>query len=118
MRIAWILMKKSVKSAAFLRRLPILCDRYTKDEPSTCRSGFNQQQNQARFCKIYSPPYWTFAALLDPFLDILHGRQLLFQFLRQLACHLIGADADGLAHILQRVFRNQIIFALAEQQPD
>ena len=28
-------MKKSVKSAAFLRRLPILCDRYTIDEHIT-----------------------------------------------------------------------------------
>ena len=23
----------------------IMCDRYTKDEPPTCRSGFDQQQN-------------------------------------------------------------------------
>ena len=59
-----------------------------------------------------------FAALLDPFLDILHGRQLFFQLLRQLACDLISTHADGLAHILQRVFRDQIIFALAEQQSD
>ena len=55
-----------------------------------------------------------FAALLDPFLDILHGRQLFFQLLRQLACNLISTHADGLAHILQRIFRDQIIFALAE----
>ena len=59
-----------------------------------------------------------FAVLLDSFLDILHRRQLFFQFLWQLACHLISAHSDGLAHILQRVFRDQIIFALAEQQSD
>lgn len=69
------------------------------------------------FC-IYQSSIWAFAALLDPLLNILHGRQLLFQLLRQLACHLIRTHADGLAHILQRVFRDQIIFALAEQQSD
>ena len=58
-----------------------MCFHYTIDELLTCRSGFDQPQNQACFHKICSPTFWTFAVLLDPFLDILHGRQLLFQFL-------------------------------------
>ena len=61
---------------------------------------------------------FDFSGSLDSLLNVLHGRQLLLQFLWQLAGDLIGADADGFAHILQRVFCDQIIFALAEQQPD
>ena len=34
-----------------------LCDRYTKDEPPTCRRGLDQLQNQARFCKMFSLPH-------------------------------------------------------------
>ena len=95
-----------------------LCFHYTIDELPIYRSSFDQPQNQACFHKICSPSFWTFAVLLDPILDILHGRQLLFQFLRQLARHLIGADTDRLTHVFQRVFCDQIIFALAEQQSD
>ena len=54
--------------------------------------------------------------VLDPLLDILHGRQLVFQFFRQVAGDLIGADADGLAHVLERILRHEVILALAEQQ--
>lgn len=72
-------------------------------------------QLQIFFFCIYQSSIWAFAALLDPLLNILHGRQLLFQLLRQLACHLIGAHADGLAHILQRILRDQIVLALTQQ---
>ena len=54
--------------------------------------------------------------VLDPLLDILHGRQLAFQFFRQVAGDLIGADADGLAHILERILGHEVVLALAEQQ--
>ena len=39
-----------------------------------------------------------------------------FQFFRQVAGDLIGADADGLAHILERILGHEVILALAEQQ--
>lgn len=36
-----------------------MCDRYTKDEPPTCRSGFNQLQKSEtilqEFSSLYSP---------------------------------------------------------------
>ena len=54
--------------------------------------------------------------VLDPLLDILHGRQLAFQFFRQVAGDLIGTDAHGLAHVLERILRHEVILALAAQQ--
>lgn len=53
---------------------------------------------------------------MNSLLDILHGRQLALQFFRQVAGDLIGADADGLAHVLERILRHEVILALAEQQ--
>ena len=41
-----------------------------------------------------------------------------FQFFRQVAGDLIGADADGLAHVLERILCHEVILALAEQQAD
>lgn len=35
----------------------ILCFRYTIDEHTSCRSGSDQLQNQARFCKMFSLPH-------------------------------------------------------------
>ena len=49
-------------------------------------------------------------------LNILHRWQLAFQLFRQAAGDLVGADADGLAHVLEGVFRHKIVLALAKQQ--
>ena len=35
----------------------ILCFRYTIDEHTSCRSGSDQLQNHARFCKMFSLPH-------------------------------------------------------------
>ena len=43
------------------------------------------------------------ALISNSLLDILHGRQLAFQFFRQVAGDLIGTDTDGLAHIFERI---------------
>ena len=53
---------------------------------------------------------------LDSLLNILHRRQLALQFFRQVAGDLIGTDADGLAHVLERILRQEVILAFAEQQ--
>ena len=55
-------------------------------------------------------------SIFDPLLNILHRRQLALQFFRQVAGDLIGADADGLAHVLERILCHEVILALAEQQ--
>ena len=34
------------------------------------------------------------------------------------AGNLVCADADGLAHVLERILRHKVILALAEQQTD
>ena len=57
-----------------------------------------------------------FAALLDPFLDILHGRQLLFQIIRQATGNFVFAHANRLGNVLERVFRHHIVLALAQEQ--
>lgn len=36
----------------------ILCFHYTIDEPLSYRRGFNQQENQARFCKNVFSAMW------------------------------------------------------------
>ena len=35
----------------------LMCFRYTIDEHTSCRSGSDQLQNQARFCKMFSLPH-------------------------------------------------------------
>ena len=56
------------------------------------------------------------ALISNSLLDILHGRQLAFQFFRQVAGDLIGTDTDRLAHVLERILCHEVILALAEQQ--
>ena len=63
-------------------------------------------------------PKWVKDRLLDPLLNILYRRKLLLQLLRQIVGNLIGADTHGLAHILEGVFRHQVVFALTEKQSD
>ena len=75
-------------------------------------------QPQIFFVLHLSNLRFGFAALLYPFLDILHGRQLVFQFFRQIAGDLIGTDTDGFAHVLERILGHKVILALAEQQAD
>lgn len=52
----------------------------------------------------------------NPLLNVLHRRQLLNEFLRQIAGNLVFAYTHGFAHVFQRVFSHQRIFALAQQQ--
>ena len=55
---------------------------------------------------------------LDPFFNVFNRWQLPLQFFRQAAGYFIRTDTHGLGHILERILRHQIIFALAQQQTD
>ena len=57
-----------------------------------------------------------FVALIDPLLNILHRWQLAFQFFRQAVGNLVGTDADGLAHVLERILCHEVVLAFAEKQ--
>lgn len=50
--------------------------------------------------------------------NILHRRQFLFQFSGETAGHPVFADADGFAHILERVLGHQVVLAFAEEKSD
>ena len=53
---------------------------------------------------------------LAPLLNSLHRRQLASQFFRQITGNLVGADTDGLAHVLEGILCHEVVLALAEQQ--
>ena len=55
---------------------------------------------------------------LDPFFNVFNRWQLPLQFFRQAAGYFIRTDAHGLGHILECIFRHQVIFALTQQQTD
>ena len=54
--------------------------------------------------------------LLDPFFNVFNRWQLPLQFFRQAVGYFIRTDAHGLGHILECIFRHQVIFALTQQQ--
>ena len=49
---------KTVYNSSYTRFLSNLCFHYTIDEPLSYRRGFNQQENQARFCKNVFSAMW------------------------------------------------------------
>ena len=49
-------------------------------------------------------------------MNILHGGEHFSNLIRKLAGNFVFADADGLAHIPKSVFRDQVVFALAQKQ--
>ena len=53
---------------------------------------------------------------LDPFFNVFNRWQLPLQFFRQAAGYFIRTDTHGLGHILECIFRHQVIFALTQQQ--
>ena len=53
---------------------------------------------------------------LNPFFNVFNRWQLPLQFFRQTAGYFIRTDTHRLGHILERIFRYQIIFALTQQQ--
>ena len=54
--------------------------------------------------------------LLNPFFNVFNRWQLPLQFFRQAVGYFIRTDAHGLGHILECIFRHQVIFALTQQQ--
>ena len=54
----------------------------------------------------------------DSVLNILDAWQLIPQFLRQNAGDAVLTDANRLGHVLERVFRDQIVFGFAEKKPN
>ena len=93
------------------------------DSVQTARRNSLHASWQEGLCRsaLSNPILWAWRRSFseaDSGLNVLDTWQLIPQFLRQNAGNAVFADADRLGNIFEGVFRNQVVFRLAEQKPN